>query len=267
MSLEKLGRGLIVVVVAALTGCSIPHLQDNTIDVGASIGSIYTQQVLENLYRTAHDPHLTPSHFAFSKGTIQTSNSVTPGVSIPIGNQVKRGFSSGVFGVTEIDGPTKGITLQESEGWQQSWEINPENNPADLRGLRTIYQYVLGQTGSVEALRIINSLWLQSPPDHPPALGHEETITIAKRIIDNCGSGSGGCFWIKVAEECKEPPFWVKSATNANWICLGKYTSLYNKTLGREMMMQTSAFNADVLFDLVALSLQLQRANAIKDGG
>src|ERR1700691_4004247 len=80
--------GLIVVVT--LSGCSITALHDRTVDIGRSVGDIYTSQVLENLYRIAYDRNAMPSHFGITKGTIKTQETVTPTLTVPLGSQVTR---------------------------------------------------------------------------------------------------------------------------------------------------------------------------------
>jgi hypothetical protein len=62
--------------------------------------SFYSSQVLENLCNLAYDRNTMPSHFLFSKGTIHTSDSITPGVTIPLGNQVTRTVAVG--GVSQV---------------------------------------------------------------------------------------------------------------------------------------------------------------------
>jgi hypothetical protein len=100
----------VLIAAFALTSCS---LQDNTIDIGGRVGSIYTSQVLENLYSLFDDQSAMPSQFSISKGTIGNSASVTPGLTVPLGNQVTR---IGVGGVSQVVGSYNPLGLQAMGG-------------------------------------------------------------------------------------------------------------------------------------------------------
>jgi hypothetical protein len=124
-------------VELSLAGCSVQQLQDNTVSIGSSLGSLYRSQVLENINAFYNDPNATPSIFSISKGMIKTSNSVTPGVTIPLGNQSTRIVAVG--GVSQTVSSFNGISLQAAEAWEQSWEITPEKDPAVLQIVRAVY--------------------------------------------------------------------------------------------------------------------------------
>jgi hypothetical protein len=324
-TLRLSGIGIALLIAGfALAGCSVPHLQGETVNVGSSVGSIDTSQVLESLYNLANDPNAVPSPFTFSQGTIQTTNSIAPGVSIPLGNQVTRTVASG--GITQVVAPYNGLSLQGSEGWTQSWQINPVEDAQVLRTLHFIYSYVVGnickeadlakrkaclitkfenvfpqlrskvtadqdETAALEseytdafadgrlvAMAVAKSDTRAIEPPPPPApapapapasgpggVANKDASTPAPtiipsqnddrlmaRIIANCG---GTCFAVRNGQSCAEPPL---TSQSEKWVCLGRYNSAYQFPALHEMIMSSAAYQKDILFDLVTLSLQLE---------
>jgi len=342
---SRRSRKIIAALTAglALAGCSVPHLQGETVNVGSSVGSIYTSQVLENLYDIAQDSNAIPSEFAISQGSIQTSNTITPGVSIPLGNTVTRTVASG--GITQVVAPYNGLSLQGSEGWTQSWQISPQEDAQVLRSLHFIYGYVvanackagdsvvtcesnlmvpfgnvfpqldaaatnaavktssssdvlaaiqqaavtaaqqqaytateqqrqsaateakaaavkLGESTSEQQTAETTASGQVTPTLAAPVIPTQNDTTLMARIIVNC---KGGCFEVRNGQPCTEPP--PAPSDSAGWICLDRYNSAYEIPVPHEMMISKAAYQNNVLFDLVALSLQLQSeaaANASK---
>jgi hypothetical protein len=270
-----------------LAGCSTPHLREQAISVGHSAGSIYTSQVLENLYNTAEENDAIPSLFSFSKGSIQTSNTISPTVNIPIGDTRTQTLVAGNLGVSQLVGNAQGISIGASEVWQQSWDISPEKNPLVLWTLNLVYNYVLGDINdadsrlnaitpqqrkseqprapkppSLQTCSItLTSAKCQSENKLPPSIPSDDTKALIKSIFDRCAR----CFRRKdVGTKCLEPKEVMtqndsgKATGTDQWVCLGIYSSLDERIVGHEMMISESAYREHVLLDLVVLSLQVQ---------
>jgi hypothetical protein len=219
-----------------VAGCSMTQLRERTVDVGQSVGSIYTSQVLENLYSLAYDRVTIPSLFVVSKGIIHTSDSITPSVSFPLGNQVTRTVASG--GITQVVGTYNGIGLQGTETVEQSWEITPQNNALALDRLRAVYLYVLTPGDKTNV---------------PPPGQHSASFdTIVKECRDDA------CFRVKGDQDSCVPPPSPKDLGPKSWICLGKYQGNLRLATQRQMMITKEAYERDILLKLVLYSLQAQ---------
>lgn len=84
-----------------------------------------------------------------SIGTAQTANSVTPSVSIPLGNPIVTTSRIGAtprndFFSTAVTSPAPALGVQVVDAWNQSWTMTPINSPTQLRRLRALYQYATG---------------------------------------------------------------------------------------------------------------------------
>ena len=106
-------------------------------------------QILYNLAQAISDPEFVPSQATISIGTAQTSNSVAPSISVPLGpsfavsNRVTTGARGGQTTST-LANAAPGIGLQVTDAWNQSWTMVPANSANQLRRLRTIYQFATG---------------------------------------------------------------------------------------------------------------------------
>ena len=244
----------LLMAVLALTGCAITQLQGRTVDIGASVGSLYTSQVLENIHRFAEDREVVPSLFVITKGTIHTLNSITPGVAIPLGNQVTRTVAVG--GVSQIVGSYNGLTLQGQESWDQGWDIVPKQDTVALRRLRALYLYVLGRLCEKSATN--KACWEQVTQD----LGPDAKDPFVGLMLQECqraGDGERGCFRLRIKgkPECVRPS--VSDFRVQQWVCLGIYQDIREKlTFDHEMTIWGPAFQRDVLFNLVLYSLKVQ---------
>jgi hypothetical protein len=250
---ETFGVFLFPLIAAlVLTGCGMTQLQGRTIEIGGSVGSIYTSQVLANLHRLAEDRQVVPSLFVVMKGNIHTVNSITPGVSIPLGNQVTRTVAVG--GVSQIVGSYNAFTLQGQEVWDQSWDIEPKQNTVALRQLRALYLYVLGRLcgPSVTNEKCRKQVEQDLRPD-----ANDPLVTA---ILDECqrASDRSACFRVRPkGEDCVQPS--ASYFGDQQWVCLGKYQDIQEKlTFDHEMIISGTAFQRDVLFNLVLYSLKVQ---------
>jgi hypothetical protein len=126
----------------ALAGCAHTQLNSNTLDVASTIESLYREQTLTNLSRLIDDPNTIPSQVDISGGSIQTQDSITPSLNLPLGNQVMRNGTTLV--VQTIQENVRALMLGVSGQWSQSWSITPVTDANALRRLRAVYRYAIG---------------------------------------------------------------------------------------------------------------------------
>ena len=268
-----------------VAGCSVQQLHDNTIDIGGSVGSIYTAQVLENINALANDLNAMPSHYSISSGQIFSKNSVSPTLSVPLGNTVTRTVVTN--GVSQIVSPYNSLQLGASEEWTQTWNITPERNADELRVLRSAYLFVLGEFNSDEFKVSLNHPTTFRNIANTDKLEKDKTTTstqttstrlladssLVESIINKClNAPENKCFKILKNSTCSqstEPGTDQQEWTvdhNKTWICLGRYGSSYSRLFQKkEMVVYPDAYKAGILFDLVLLSLQLQQSAPAPD--
>jgi hypothetical protein len=144
-------RGLICIAVCLLSSaCASTQLNYNTADLASSLSSLAKTQILYNLAQAISDPEFVPSQVTISIGTAQTSNSVAPSISLPLGpafavtNRVTGGARSSIQTASAVTNAAPGIGLQVIDAWNQSWTMVPATSANQLRRLRTIYQFATG---------------------------------------------------------------------------------------------------------------------------
>jgi hypothetical protein len=144
-------RRLICVAACFLgAGCASTQLNYNTADLASSLSSLAKTQILYNLAQAITDPEFVPSQVTISIGTAQTSNSVAPSISVPLGpsiavsNRAATGARGAGQTTTTLANAAPGIGLQVTDAWNQSWTMVPANSANQLRRLRTIYQFATG---------------------------------------------------------------------------------------------------------------------------
>ena len=263
-------------IVLVLTGCgSVAQLEDNTLDIGGSLGSLFTSQVLENLNRQDENPNAIPSMYSFQEGIITTSTSVTPSVSVPLGNTVTRTVAAG--GVSQLVETPRGAGLQGNWLWNQNWKIVPQTDANVLRLLRIVYGHALGKTTADEnddrqyLIHIAKEKQLTPKKPRPawadPGGGLPGTLSLADGIanfFEHCGDASGRCVKVMPNGQCISPN--EARPRGTRWVCLGKHGGTFAR-LGsgnREMMMDENAFAQGALAELVFISLSAQHAAAEK---
>jgi hypothetical protein len=144
-------RNLISVAFGLLgSGCASGQLNYNAADLASSLNSLTKKQIFFNLAQALNDPEFVPSQVTISIGTAQTSNAITPSISLPIGSPITTTsrFTSAVnpsaqFG-SQVTNAVTGVGLQVTDAWNQSWTMVPANSSNQLRRLRTLYQYATG---------------------------------------------------------------------------------------------------------------------------
>jgi hypothetical protein len=153
---------LLVPVCAAivLSGCASTQLNYNTLDIASNVGEIIKHQTMTNLGKFIANPDTAmPSHVAFNTGTVQTTNTVTPSLTAPIGhaltltNTVASGATTTVTNGSSSTAPNSSFGLSATNSWQQSWIIDPVTSSLYVRPLRYLYRYVVGAIGEQEFLR------------------------------------------------------------------------------------------------------------------
>ncbi len=70
---------LIVIGLAASTGCTSGRLRHRTINQGSSLPELQYQQVLDNLAQFATNPSALPWHVNLREGTTQVTDSISGG--------------------------------------------------------------------------------------------------------------------------------------------------------------------------------------------
>ncbi len=123
-----------------LFGCASAQLNFNTLDVASTVQDVYYRQTLLNLSRTIDDPSAVPSQVDLAAGTIQTTASVTPSATTPLGRSVTRGATSAITGFSTAG---TGASLSASDSWTQNWNISPITDADTLRNLRALYRYAV----------------------------------------------------------------------------------------------------------------------------
>jgi hypothetical protein len=125
----------------ALAGCAHTQLNSNTLDVAGTIESLYREQALTNLSRLIDDPNNIPSQVDISSGSVQTQDSITPSLNLPLGNQIVRNGSTLV--IQTIQENVRALMLGVSGSWTQSWSITPVTDTNALSRLRAVYRYAI----------------------------------------------------------------------------------------------------------------------------
>jgi hypothetical protein len=144
-------RSLICVAFGLLgSGCASSQLNYNAADLASSLNSLTKKQIFFNLAQALNDPEFVPSQVTISIGTAQTSNAVTPSISLPLGSPLttttrftSAANPSAQFG-SQVTNAVTGLGLQVTDAWNQSWTMVPANSSNQLRRLRTLYQYATG---------------------------------------------------------------------------------------------------------------------------
>lgn len=82
-------RWCLFVGLALLTGaCAGLQLRNNTSELAASIGGLTERQIFYNLAQSFRGRNFFPSHVLLSTGLAETTNTISPSLSVPLGTQV-----------------------------------------------------------------------------------------------------------------------------------------------------------------------------------
>jgi len=127
-------------------GCASGQLNYNTLDIASSVESLYTRQALDNLSKYIDDPNGIPSQMDILQGTIQTANSITPTLSVPLSQALTNTTVRAATSLTTTHTGVlagAGATVGASDTWQQNWNVVPLSDANTLRNLRALYRYVV----------------------------------------------------------------------------------------------------------------------------
>lgn len=134
-------------ICIGLAGCSTQQLRTTHLEVTSTISDLYTQQALLNLGRTVGDPWYIPSQTSLVTGQVQTSNSLTPTVAVPVARQLTDGLSIAANGDRTLSSGTlrtpSTLSMAASQLWQQNWATSPIVNAQKLTHLRALYRRLL----------------------------------------------------------------------------------------------------------------------------
>ena len=147
----------------SLAGCASWQLNENTLDVGGSVGTMYTNQVLSNLAYLDLHPNTLPSIFSITNGEISTKGTVGATFTLPLGNTVTRTVVAN--GISEIAAPYTSLGLPLSDEWTQKWMIAPLMKPRQLMFLRAGYLLALQKFYVSTAIESLSD-WMTSIPQN-----------------------------------------------------------------------------------------------------
>ncbi|HEY4406557.1 MAG TPA: hypothetical protein VGN55_18080 [Xanthobacteraceae bacterium] len=136
-------------------GCASSQLNTNTLDLASTVGDLQTRQILFNLSLVLDNPGAIPTHVDLSGGNASTTNSITPTAGSPLNDaigsvgQVTKTVANTVTTATQSQSTASRasgtVGISASDAWSQSWSYNPVIDGDELRRLRSLYRYALGQ--------------------------------------------------------------------------------------------------------------------------
>ncbi|CAN5210187.1 hypothetical protein BH10PSE6_BH10PSE6_11450 [soil metagenome] len=144
-------RWWLCVGMALLTGaCAGAQLANNTTELAASLGSLTERQIFYNLAQSLRGRNFFPSLVVLSAGLAQTTNTISPSVSLPLGPAlVQAAGTTFAAATTSTAGATvtygaPGLTLGASNVAQQNWQLDPVQDAGQLRRMRALYNFATG---------------------------------------------------------------------------------------------------------------------------
>jgi hypothetical protein len=146
----RLATNWVAVTMAMLVcGCTA-QVNSNALDMQSSYKSLLMKQVVYNLIHALNDDEFFPSQAVVSTGSAQTTNTITPSLSVPlptatVTNAVQTAAAATVTNTkaTALTNATLGVTLADS--WQFSWSLDMVTDPNALWRLRMLYLYGVGK--------------------------------------------------------------------------------------------------------------------------
>jgi hypothetical protein len=121
-----------------LSGCAGQFLNESTLSMSPSIGTVEERQVLENLAKFAANPWAIPGHVELSNGQIQITNQ--------LGVNLKFPYSKVLNGSGAVTSKTLGAEADVNPAQtqdQESYNLLPVTDSEDLRRLRALYHYAV----------------------------------------------------------------------------------------------------------------------------
>jgi hypothetical protein len=117
-----------------LCGCAGKLLNENTLMMSPSIGTVEERQVLQNLSKFVDNPWAIPGHVELANGQIQITNQ--------LGANLKFPYSKVVNGAGAVTSKTLGYEADINPAQtqdQESYNLLPVTDSEDLRRLRALY--------------------------------------------------------------------------------------------------------------------------------
>lgn len=102
---------------------------------------VYLEQVLDNFGRFISNHYAVPSQVDMLAGTVQTSNTITPSITIPLSNMVASTIGTMTSNTHTFSG--KSLSVMAGNTGQQNWNITTISDALALRNLRALYRYVI----------------------------------------------------------------------------------------------------------------------------
>jgi hypothetical protein len=121
-----------------LGGCAGQFLNENTLMMSPSIGTVEERQVLVNLAKFVSNPWAIPGHVELANGQIQITNQ--------LGVNLKFPYTKVVNGAGAVTSKTIGSEADVNPAQtqdQESYNLLPVTDSEDLRRLRALYHYAV----------------------------------------------------------------------------------------------------------------------------
>jgi hypothetical protein len=138
----ELGGGMRVLLVLGgsllVGGCAGQFLNENTLLMSPSIGTVEERQILANLAKFVSNPWAIPGHVELANGQIQITNQ--------LGVNLKFPYSKVVNGSGAVTSKTIGSEADVNPAQtqdQESYNLLPVTDSEDLRRLRALYHYAV----------------------------------------------------------------------------------------------------------------------------
>jgi len=137
--------------MALSTGaCASTQLGNNATELAASLGSLTERQIFYNLAQSLRGRNFFPSLVVLTSGLAQTTNTISPSVTLPLGPAlVQAAGTTYAAATTSTAGATvtygaPGLTLGASNVANQSWTLDPVQDASQLRRMRALFDYATG---------------------------------------------------------------------------------------------------------------------------
>ena len=147
------------------SSCSTPLLNNHTLDLASTVDDVMVRQVVFNLAKTAQNDYALPSQVQIPQGQVTARTSVTPTVTVPVDNAVtstSQLASQLVLAThaltntgTTISTAQRNVTSTGVSGVvedMENWNVNPVQDPEQLRRLQLLYEYGAGRIRAQDLL-------------------------------------------------------------------------------------------------------------------
>jgi hypothetical protein len=140
--------GLTILVSA----CARTQLNSNATELASSLNSVIERQIFYNLAQSFKSKAFVPSQVIVSSGGAQTTNVVSPTLTLPLAPQVTQTLAMSLP-TSSYSYAAPGLSLGMSNSANQNWSMSAANDTGQLRRLRALYNYSTGQIESEEEFK------------------------------------------------------------------------------------------------------------------